>query len=101
MPCWEVNYMLVEFKAENLDLLKKSLGALKYRYSEHEKFIDVFNGRFTIHLDTHEVKFPTSSASMVNRLKQEYSWQALQMVASKKKWFLKTTAQNKGVIRRY
>lgn len=103
MPCWEVNYMSVEFKAEHVDLLIDALEALGYRYlyNEGQAYIDVLTGRFTIHLDTQKVKYPEEAINTVNKLKQEYSLQALQRVAAKKKWFIKQQSKTSGVIRRY
>jgi len=106
MPCWEVNYMSVEFKADNIDLLCAALDdlSLRYTYSPEAHVLRVAGG-LTIYLNeggkTGRVEYPEGRIDAVNRLKRAYSRQVLQQVTSKKRWFLKNKDNRSGVIRRY
>ena len=90
MPCWEVNLMTVAFKARNLGLLKTALDALGYSYREIDEGRVIKVGNWlTLDLENETAEFSASSQDRVNRVKQEYSWQAVQEAAKKKKWFIK------------
>lgn len=103
MPCWEVNVYTLEFKAENIDLLKEALESLGYNYEIWEsrgEMLCSLRGGIELNLTRGQATVSDYNRSKLTRIRQEYSWKAIEKATKKKKWFLKKKAQNKAIIRR-
>ena len=103
MPCWEVNVYTLEFKAENIDLLKEALESLGYNYEIYELRGETYcsiRGGIELNLTRGQATVSDYNRDRLNRVKQEYSWKAVEKVAKKKKWFLKKKAEKKAILRR-
>ena len=114
MPCYTVQEFSVEFKAKNRALLVKALDRLRATgeiasWSEASGVIYAYTkayDRFDIDLSEQTaVSYDgTAVQSTINKLKQEYSRQALAAVTQKTagKWVVQASAGNQyaGMIRR-
>jgi hypothetical protein len=101
MPCYEVNLMTVEFKAQNLEHLKKALDAMKLRYRVLGDQVIVDN-LGTINLKTGRAEIRSGYQGKLNELKREYSKVVIQEVARTKKWAFRTTpVKNKFQLAKY
>jgi hypothetical protein len=99
MPCWEVRTMSVEFRAKNRKLLEQALDALGWSWWEHESNVLTVSGLGTLCLEEGQAVIPQTAQGRLNRLKQQYSKQALKRAAKLQGWQLKAKGQ-KGVLRR-
>ena len=109
MPCYQVNTMSVEFRAENRPLLDAALRELeksgfRTRSSDTEFVISTPAGdRIEIDLAQGEARVWNDATPALNQIKREYSRQALQLAARQKGWILRqdTKNENAGQIVRY
>jgi hypothetical protein len=104
MPCWEVNVYTVEFKAANLELLKKALESLGYQYEILEsrgQLIASISGGIELNLTKEQATVSDYNRNRLTRIRQEYAWKAIEEKAKQKKWFLKRKSKNKAQLRRY
>jgi rRNA processing protein Krr1/Pno1 len=102
MPCYTVQLTTVEFKAKHSDILEKALEALSLSYSYlNNNQISIIGSYLTIDLANQKVRMARNETSLVNRIKQEYSKQAIQLAAAKNKWIVKKLADNKLALRRF
>lgn len=94
MPCWQVQSMSVQFRAEHADLLKKTLDNLgwHYRYDEKSKKLSINPhsdwDRIDIDLVNGVAKLRERVQGKLNELKRAYSATALEVVADKRNWKL-------------
>lgn len=104
MPCWEVRTMSVEFQAKHRKLLEQAIEALGWTFEEPVAgMLRVKNSpwnSFTINLVSQKAEIESGQQSTLNRLKQQYSKEALRRAAKLQGWQFKSTAQTKGVLRR-
>jgi rRNA processing protein Krr1/Pno1 len=102
MPCYTVQLTTVEFKAKHSDILEKALETLSLSYSYlNNNQISIIGSYLTIDLANQKVRMARNETSLVNRIKQEYSKQAIQLAAAKNKWIVKKLADNKLALRRF
>ncbi len=114
MPCYEVRTVSVQFKVENIDLLKKAIGWEGYRLGyEDERFLsfDTKTGAyrptcsFQIDLKTSQIGSSDVAerelASFANSLKRAYSAAVIDEVAKKAKWMKRDLGQNRFQLQRF
>lgn len=99
MPCWEVRNMSVEFRAENLELLKRALDAVGLAYSVNDQTVTA--GRIVLDLAAGKATFPSYAQATVNKLKQAYSVEAVKAAAKAKGWSVKAQSPTKMQIVRW
>ena len=87
MPCYEVNLVSVEFKAENKDLLFKALDSLFINFNFNEKYKEVTFRNGYIDLKNNEIT--CESTSFANSIKRAYSLKAIESIAKQKRWIMK------------
>ena len=92
MPCYQVNLISVVFKVENIDLLAQAAKALGWRFNRSSD--KVFAGPVTISLGLGKA-FSTSQDA-INRLKSQYSTQAVKFAAKAKGWVLEGWKEKDG-----
>lgn len=93
MPCYQVRLVTVEFKAENKELLTKSLkdiGMWFQEYPNRKNIIYLSDGQ--IDLERQTISIPDYFAHKINELKRKYSENVVRMIAAKKKWIVKEKA---------
>lgn len=101
MPCYQVVYASVEFKAKHKDLLLKAIERLQWYYREAGKDKQViYTNALRIDLEREQVEFPKDYSREVDKLKRAYSEVVLEEAARRKKWLLKRTAQQKFDLKR-
>ncbi len=91
--------MSVEFKAKNLELLKKALAQLGWRYASLGPTTIVI-GDISINLKTEKATIPTSAQGRLNELKRAYSYQAVKLSAASKGWTIQGNT-TKGQMVKY
>lgn len=105
MPCYTVQLTTVQFQAQHVELLRAALNTLQLKFDERNnpKRIRVLGSFLTIDLDAQEIRYDAgrTETSLVNRIKQEYSRQAIQLAATKNKWIVKQLADRKLALRRF
>jgi predicted transcriptional regulator len=101
MPCYTVQLTTVEFKAKHSDILEQALKALKLPYSFLNNQISIIGSYLAIDLAKQQVRMERTETSLVNRIKQEYSKQAILVASAKNKWIVKQLADNKLALRRF
>ena len=97
MPCYQVNLISVEFKAKHVNLLEAAARELGWAYSAAGRY--VVGGM--VKVDLEQQTATTANVDAANRLKVEYSRQAVLTMAKKKKWFVKQQSNQKMELRRY
>lgn len=97
MPCYTVNLVSVEFQAKHIDLLESAAKSLGWSYQVYGNQVNIG----TVQIDLKRGIATSYSQSSINKLKQEYSMQAVQLAAKKQKWFIKKKTENKVELRRY
>jgi hypothetical protein len=97
MPCYQVNLISVEFKAKHVNLLEAAARELGWAYSAAGRYVVCG----MIKVDLEQQTATSASVDVVNRLKVEYSRQAVLTMAKKKKWFVKQESNRKMELRRY
>jgi hypothetical protein len=101
MPCYTVQLMTVEFRAESRELLLKALQRLNLRYVESETGIRIPDGNIFIDLKNKKVTMDQRASGIVNGIKRSYSELAIEKMCAVKKWFIANRQGNKLEIRRY
>lgn len=103
MPCYQVNMVSVEFKAQSREHLEAALKQLGWQFDDLGSQIRVNYGAMRIDLDSERVRLPDTQAAYrsLNQLKVAYSQQVIQTKARKHRWVLKQRAANKFEARRY
>lgn len=100
MPCWEVNLISVEFKAKNIEHLKKALDNLGYRYRVVGDTV-VVERLGVIRLTQGRVDIERSDQGKLNALKREYSKVTIEQVAKAKRWSVRPKGQYKFQLAKY
>jgi len=104
MPCWEVRTMSVEFKAKHRKLLEQAIESLGWEHESVARGIRIKTSTwnsFTIDLASQKAEIQPGQQTNLNRLKQQYSKEALRRVAKLQGWrFKQQKAQLKGVLRK-
>jgi hypothetical protein len=100
MPCYEINTISVDFKAENMNHLETTLKNMGLKYTKRGNVITI-GGVITINLDSSKVECPSNYRDLVNKIKREYSKAVIEDLAKKKKWALKMTGEDSFIMRRY
>ena len=101
LPCYQIRYTSVEFKAKNLDLLKQMLESEGRWYSEISKGVLRLDNGIILDTNTGQARIKTGQQNLLNDIKQKYSRHAINKVASKRRWHVKQLEKNKGKIYRY
>jgi hypothetical protein len=101
MPCYTINTMTADFRAENRAILDRALTALGYACEGTDQIylpeIDA-----TLDLINHVITCEQRYLPKINALKREYSRQAITAAAQRKGWIVRqTTAGTTGQIIRY
>jgi len=99
MPCYQMNLISVEFKAKHANLLEAAAKALGWAFSSSGRY--VICGVVKIDLERQTARTDSYNRASVNRLKVEYSRQAVLLAAKKQKWFVKQQSTQKLELRRY
>lgn len=99
MPCYEINTISVEFKAEHMEHLETALKATGLAYTKNGDIITI-GGVITINLKNSSIECPGNYMPLINKLKREYSKAVIEDIAKKKKWALKSNG-NQFTLRRY
>jgi hypothetical protein len=76
MPCYQIQYVSVEFKARNVDLIEAAAKQLGWSFVKGARYINV--GSVTIDLETQTARVESYNQSSLNKLKQAYSLRQLQ-----------------------
>ena len=106
MPCWEVRTMSVEFQAKHRKLLEQAIEALGWSWESiaggvRVRMSSVWRDCFTINLVTQKAEVQQNQQVSLNRLKQQYSKEALKRATKLRGWqFKQPTMQLKGVLRK-
>ena len=99
MPCYEVNTMSVEFKADHVDLLEQALDVLGWvrDWNVAKTFCRASNG-IELDLRTGKAEIRDGQGGLLNELKRAYSQQVIKKVAQKNHWTVnwKTSTKAKG-----
>ena len=99
MPCYEVNYISVEFKAKHKEVLKQALKNLGYSFRENKDRI--YTNYFEFDLKNQKVIMEADFQSDLNKVKQEYSAVAIEAIAKKRRWASKRINQNQFQLVKY
>jgi hypothetical protein len=97
MPCYEMRTVSVEFKAENLNLLKAAAESINRSFEKLQSKNAVMIGGMFIDLDEGEAEIRASQQNELNALKRAYSKQCIKAAAKKAQWSCKF-AENKATI---
>jgi len=81
MPCYEVNRVSVEFKAENEELLKRAANSLEMAFSRCGARITI-GGRVFIENGIASSR----SQDLINQLKRAYSQEVVKAAAKSRGW---------------
>lgn len=108
MPCYEIRTVSVEFKASNVNLLKKAIENLGIKISNStEKTISFYNvGKYTT-IDIEKQQIVGSGmnerqlSTFSNAIKRAYSEQVIDEIAKKQKWMKSKLSQNKFQLKRF
>jgi hypothetical protein len=84
MPCYEVNLISVQFKIENLEILKSAAALLSWNFAKYGNIVKV--GPVNIYLS--QSKAESSTQENINTLKRAYSQAAVKAAAKAKGWTL-------------
>ncbi len=108
MPCYQIITCSVEFKAQNLLLLKKAIESLSIKIqSSNRNSISFYNvGRLvTINTETQQILGSGMNEkeliSFSNTLKRFYSEVVISEVAAKQKWITKKLSDRKFQLVKY
>ena len=102
MPCYQMNLVTVEFKVKHLSILENAAKALGWSWSQAGN--TVVAGTVRINMESGTARVDSYNRDSVNRLKQEYSRQAVMKAAKmmkKTKWFVKEINRQKLELRAY
>ena len=101
MPCYQINLVTVEFKVKHINLLEAAAKALGWSWSQGSGSKVVVAGTVRINMEQGTARVDSYNSNSVNRLKVEYSRQAVLLAAKKQKWFVKQQSTQKLELRRY
>ena len=96
MPCYEVRRVTVEFKAANKSLLLTALKAAGHKYSVNGNTVATAGG---IVIDLANQTATGGNSTMLNKLKQAYSREAVKATAKKFGWATKTQGNTINVTK--
>jgi hypothetical protein len=99
MPCYQVNLVSLELKAENEELILKVLGAMKLAPRKYGDSISTTIGTFNI--DSQKVDILESQLNTFNRFKKNYAIESIKIAAKKNRWTLKQKTVNKFVANKW
>ena len=87
MPCYEVNLISVEFKAQNEGLLKAAAEGLGYTFSKWQNFIVLTNNQGnSIDISNGKANTRYGTQADINALKRAYSIEIIKQEAKTKGW---------------
>jgi len=95
--------MSVDFHAKHRALLEQAIDALGWQRVDAGESLVVRSpqwGQMTLDLAAQRATLRTADQDMLNRLKQQYSMEAIKRAAKLQGWQVKTKGQMKGVLRR-
>ncbi len=98
MPCWQVRMNEVQFKAENLDILKTALERAGFNVQKNGQALNFTKGYRSGSFQNN--KFTAQDGIDVDQVKREYSKVATELSAKKFGWVITKTADNKLKLRR-
>ena len=110
MPCYEIRTISVEFKIENIELLKKAIEKINFwslkNSSDTMAIIrDDNHNRIVIDFKNSKVSSEAYSekelGARVNQLKQSYSEIVIGEIAKKQKWIQKKISERKFQLQRF
>ena len=99
MPCYTVRTQLLEFKAENLDLLMQALQATGWTFRQIGQNIEcnTQNGQITLNLTGGKAQLRGSNLQRLqddlNTLKRGYSLESVKVMQKKQHWTLKMDSE--------
>jgi hypothetical protein len=99
MPCYEVNLVSLELKAENEELVLKVLGAMKLSPMKYGNSISTNIGTFD--LDSQKVDILESQLNTFNRFKKNYAIESIKIAAKKNRWSIKQKTATKYVANKW
>lgn len=92
MPCYQVRVQRVEFRAERLDLLKKSLESLGLKVVQFEQTLSWYEGGRAVSFSDNQLRAPVGVD--LDRYKRAYSEIIVKEAAKKRGWQVKKIADN-------
>lgn len=100
MPCYEVRLVSVEFHAEHRDLLDKAIKALDMKVWEQTSARICFTNGITLDLADGRAQVPEGLQGELNKLKQQYSREAVKQKTAKFGWNFQwnNQAKTKGTL---
>jgi hypothetical protein len=110
MPCYEVRTVSVEFKVENIDLLKRALENIGwYVRGENKRSIaikrkDEYAFPVAIDFERGSISSTMEQSALFkfsNQLKRAYSEQVIDEVAKRQKWIKKQMGANQFQLQRF
>lgn len=112
MPCYEVRTVSVEFKVENIDLLKKAIENAGWRIDQMYKDVSINITdketswrHVTISLQGGQMSSTSMEgknlSSFCNQLKRSYSEVVIDEVAKKQHWIKKKLGENRYQLQRF
>jgi len=108
MPCYEIRTVSVQFKAENIGILKRAIEAEGHTITFEEKTaIGVSVGRRWVAVDLERSTVTSSDmnqaeiSSFANSLKRAYSATVIDEVAKRNKWLKRDMGQNRYQLQRF
>lgn len=95
MPCDQIRYQQVEYKAANQDLLKAALVRAGYEVTEIGAGLRFWHKTTTQSGSFANGKFTVVEGTDVDAIKREYAAEAVERAQKKFGWAVKKTADNK------
>jgi hypothetical protein len=108
MPCYQIRNVSVEFRVENIDLLKRALEKAGWpvvrETSEAIQFRDRYSNPVTINLSTGKMTASVDEkqlSEICNFVKRRYSEVVIDEVAKRQKWIKKNMGANRYQLQRF
>lgn len=108
MPCYTVETVEISFKAENIDLLKKTIETMGIKIQSSAKTrISFYNVGRLVTIDVERQSIEGSGmnekqlTSISNQIKRAYSEQVIDEIAKKQKWLKKKMGENRYQLQRF
>lgn len=106
MPCYEERTVSVEFKVENIELLKNALANLKLQVQTCKTSLSFYHNGLYTEIDLTNGKITNSMSeqqltNFTNQIKRAYSLQVIDEVAKKQKWMKKKLNDTQFQLQRF
>ncbi len=100
IPCFTVNRISVEFKAEHFDMLDDAVRDLGFIPERGTNSVSFFANYGQVTVREGKITIDPRDKHLIDKLKQSYSKQAIKKAASRYGWALKEVKPNQFVASR-